>query len=111
MTTILQVEKSELEELIRDIVKQAVSEAQPPQSEPSDRIGLTEAMELTGLKESAIYKRTMTGEIPFQKFGKRLVFSRKDLNEWIESKTISRLPASEIMSKKLSESVHRRRSN
>lgn len=107
MTTILQVEKNELEELIRDIVKQAVSEAQPPQSEPSDRIGLAEAMELTGLKESAIYKRTMTGEIPFQKFGKRLVFSRQSLIDWRDSLTKPVPSASDIMSGRLAKAVRK----
>jgi excisionase family DNA binding protein len=101
---------SELVELIANEVETRIHRAEYHEP-PQDRIGLNEAMELTGLKESAIYKRTMTGEIPFQKFGKRLVFSRKDLNEWIEARTISRLPASEVMSNRLAESVRKRRSN
>lgn len=108
MNTILQVEKNDLQEIIRECVRQAIIEARPTLPEQSERIGMAEAMKMTGLKESAIYKRTMKGEIPFQKFGKRLVFSRKQLNEWIESRTKSKHSPDYIMTENLAKSAQKR---
>lgn len=39
------------------------------------------------ISKSTIYKNTMDGTIPFQRFGKRrLVFKADDLDQWLESK-------------------------
>jgi excisionase family DNA binding protein len=34
-----------------------------------------------------IYKLTSAGEMPFRKYGRKLVFSRKELIAWAESRT------------------------
>ena len=75
-----------------------------------DRIGLNEACIVLGSKEkpaskAQIYKLTMLNEIPFQKFGKRLVFSRKALQEWMESRTISTSKDSELITGRVSEAA------
>jgi excisionase family DNA binding protein len=43
---------------------------------------------ITGLKVPQIYKLTHRSEIPFKKFGKRLIFSRKEILQWVEYKTL-----------------------
>lgn len=55
--------------------------------EPQDRCYLNDALEVTGLSKSKIYKLTAAGEIPCSQFGSRLVFSRKALLAWVERQT------------------------
>ena len=59
----------------------------PP--EPSDRCQLKDACEITGLSKAAIYKLTSQRKLPHAKFGSRLIFSRRQLTNWVESHTIS----------------------
>lgn len=100
---------SELVDLIGSDLEARFQKAEHEEP-PADRIGLKEAIELIGLKHSAIYKMTMKGEIPHEKFGKRLVFSRKELLTWIESHTIRKPNAEEVISKRLQrEAVKRQR--
>ena len=68
-----------------------------------DRIGLKEALKITGLKHSAIYKMTMNGGIPHEKFGKRLIFSRKELESWIKERTVRKQSPEEIATKHLAQ--------
>lgn len=70
-----------------------------------DRISLHEACELTNQSKSQVYKLTMLNEIPFQKYGKRLVFSRKSLLAWMEKRTISAPSAGDIMENRLAKSA------
>jgi excisionase family DNA binding protein len=77
---------------IEDLIKSAVSHALrefPWEKETSkpDRCHLEEAVEITGLSKSKIYKLTAFGEIPHKHFGGKLVFSRKDLDRWVEENT------------------------
>lgn len=76
-----------------------------PKQEPQDRITLNEACELTGSSKSQIYKLTMLNQIPHQKYGKRLVFSRKELAHWIEKRTISAPEAGDVMTDRLAKSA------
>jgi predicted DNA-binding transcriptional regulator AlpA len=59
-------------------------------SELPDRCTFKEALEITGLSKSALYKRTMDKTIPFKSFGNRLIFSRRELIEWVETNTIAK---------------------
>lgn len=106
MSVILQLNQDELRAEIKNCLIDTIEELKKlPTPEPlPDRIELAEACELTGYQKSAIYKLTMLGEIPFQKYGKRLVFSRKALNEWMKQRTVS--PA-DIMSDRLARSAKR----
>jgi excisionase family DNA binding protein len=78
--------------------KSPKSESNKPQN---DRIGLKEAIGIIGLKQSSIYKMTMTGTIPYEKFGKRLVFSRKQLEEWVQQRTVRKQSPEENASQQL----------
>lgn len=77
--------------------------------EPSqDRITLNEAEKITNLRKSALYKMTMSGTIPHDKYGNRLVFSRKKLEEWVQTRTISKTSPDDIMSDRLVKAAKRR---
>lgn len=55
----------------------------------NDRCTLSEAVEITGLGKSKLYKLTATDDVPVKRYGKKLIFSRRELIEWVESKTVS----------------------
>ena len=68
---------------------------QAPQSAVSDRItDLKEVENLTGYGKSKIYKLTSTGKIPHKLMGNRLVFSRSELLQWLDSSAVTRKPKS-----------------
>ena len=102
MTTILQLEKNELQEIIKDCVRLAIIETQPARPEQPDRIDFNEACEVTGFSKSQMYKLSHLGEIPRSHYGKKLIFSRKSLLEFMEARTISAPAAGKVMSDRLS---------
>jgi predicted DNA-binding transcriptional regulator AlpA len=99
MTTILQMNQEDLQTAIKNCLRESIDEIKRiPSPEPlPDRITLLEACELTGSSKSQIYKLSMLNQIPVSHFGKRLIFSRKKLIEWMESRTISTLKDTEII--------------
>ena len=105
MINIVQLNYEDLQTVIKNCLRDAIQEikAIPDPPKLSDRCTLPEACEITGLSRSLIYKMSMDGTIPKEKYGKRLVFSRKALNEWIEKRTISVSDPDTIMIERLSE--------
>jgi len=97
---VLEARLSNIENLLLDIKHPAKN----PEPVP-DRITLLEACELTNQSKSQVYKLTMLNEIPFQKYGKRLVFSRKNLLAWMEKRTISAPTAGDVMENRLAKSA------
>ena len=82
----------------------SVEKAEPLQ----DRISLYEAIQITGLQKSAIYKMTMASIIPHEKFGKRLVFSRKELLSWVEERITRKQSPDETVMKHLQKGAKKR---
>ena len=106
METILQLNRQELHEEIKNCIRELIGELKTTQAiSLPDRILLSEACEITGLSIASIYSLTHHKKIPYKKFGSRLVFSRKALIEWLDSQT--KLPISEtaITEKKLIKSA------
>lgn len=88
MQTIYQIDKNDLTEVIANIVRETIQNLPKPKEDVKvDRIDIDEVSLLTGLKIPQIYKLTHRNEIPFKKFGKRLVFSRKEVCQWIDYQT------------------------
>jgi excisionase family DNA binding protein len=95
-----------VDELVNLIASEVEARIHRPDKEPlQDRISLNEACELTHSSKSQIYKLTMLNVIPFQKYGKRLVFSRKALLSWMEERTVSLPNAEEVMTDRLAKSA------
>lgn len=109
MNTILQVNKEELRAEIKSVLLEAIEETKnnpaPVPTPLPDLVEILEACQITRQSKSQIYKLTMLNEIPFEKYGKRLIFSRKALYEWMESRTKRPLPPDEIMSRRLATSA------
>lgn len=110
MTNIIQLDYSELQQAIKTCVAEAIAEISviPKQQPLQDRCSLAEAMVITGLSDSQLYKMTSLGTIPFEKYGKRLQFSRRALAQWIEERTMPAPTSEEIMSRKLAKTAKRR---
>ncbi|MDX9930128.1 MAG: helix-turn-helix domain-containing protein [Bacteroidales bacterium] len=101
---------SELEQVISAAVREGLLGLQTPQRPvEEDRIGIDEACRITGYSKATIYKMTFTGEIPFQKFGKRLVFSRQTLSDWMNDRTITTKQADKTVTDRLRNEAKRRR--
>ncbi|MCP2043487.1 helix-turn-helix domain-containing protein [Pontibacter sp. HSC-36F09] len=79
----------QLSTLIQRAVARAIAPTSTPTPKP-DRCTLDEALEITGLSKSKLYKLTSLDEIPHRHYGSRLVFSRKELAEWVEEQTVEK---------------------
>ncbi len=98
---------AQLVDLIASEIESRIKKVEP-QTLQQDRIGLRQATELVGLTPSAIYKLTMTGAIPFKKYGNRLVFSRQELDAWMEERTVRKQSPEEIASQQLARVARKR---
>ena len=77
-------------EIIAGIVHDAISDAkQKAQAEVMNIDDAVVFLKENGLPitKKSLYGKTFSGTIPFKRIGKRLVFSRKELLQWIESRT------------------------
>ena len=110
MTTILQMNQEDLRTAFKSFFCESLEEIKkiPTPAPLPDRITLLEACELTDQSKSQIYKLTMLNEIPFQKYGKRLVFSRRSLLAWMEERTISSYSANDVITERLSKTAKKR---
>jgi excisionase family DNA binding protein len=93
-----------MESLLYEIKNEPPSVTQ----ELPDRCNLKDACIETGLSESKIYKAVMDRDIPFMKYGRRLVFSRKALREWVEERTIKPICPDTAMTERLEKTAKKR---
>lgn len=100
---------SNIEKLLLNLnlAKKEIPAAQP------ENLTLDQAVDF--LRENALpttkaqlYKLTSLGEIPVCKVGKRLVFSRKDLLNWLESRKTIKVSSHVHAAEKLANSARRR---
>lgn len=85
-TDIILTSKEELTEIIQSSVRKIFSEQQSStQIELPDIVPIEEAMKITNLARATIYCLVHEKKIPFYKKGKKLLFSRKKLFEWIQA--------------------------
>jgi len=98
MTTIVQFDYSELQTVVKNCLVDAIQEIRsiPTREEVADRCMFPEACEILGISPSKLYKLSMNGEVPADKFGRRLVFSRKKLVEWMELNTFPKQSPVEV---------------
>jgi hypothetical protein len=84
--------KEELTEIVRKAVSLAViqSEKSKPQVETLDMDGMLKLLAEHGYKTSKaqIYKFTSLKLIPYMKLGSKLLFSRKEILEWLKNTSI-----------------------
>lgn len=110
MTSIIQLELNDLEQIVKKCLSDALKEviAQPAKSEKIEKCDITEVSEITGLRKSAIYKLTMMDSIPHLKFGKRLVFNRSEVEAWLNERTVRKNSPDEIATLALSKAASKK---
>ena len=79
-------------EMISDLLSQEIQKAVNPTNEP-DILKIDQALNFLSLQgwpttKQTIYNLVFKKEIPYRKVGRRVVFSRKELLQWIESRTV-----------------------
>ena len=85
MTKIIVTTKDELQELIQESVKSAITE-QNSQSQEQDKImSLQETAMFLNLAQQTVYGYTSKHLIPFIKKGKKLYFQKSELEKWLLS--------------------------
>ena len=96
-------------QLLEIIEQKAASKVQEPKQEPKDdRAGIDEIKLLTGLSKSQIYKLSMLNAIPNRKFGRKLVFSIKQVTEWMEQQTTGKETSKEKAARQLAKLAMKR---
>lgn len=78
--------EQEFRQIIREELRAVLNNEDVQISGPADEgfISLDQATEFLKLKKSSIYNRVHNGTIPFHKAGKRLLFKKSELAEWIK---------------------------
>ncbi len=98
-------EEEELKALIRGCTREEIEsilQGMTQKETVPERLNLQEASEYLGVSKSYIYKLTHTRMIPFNKFGRRVIFYTKELDEWILQNAI-RIKTKEEIEKEASE--------
>ena len=90
---LIDVTMSELESLIRTVIKEEISRLNGPTRELQDEefVNIKEASKLIRYSTSSIYRKVCERTIPFHKVGpKRIVFKPKELIDWVGNKRLKK---------------------
>jgi excisionase family DNA binding protein len=79
--------RKELKEALREVLMEFFAEWVLPANE-NDFLNVTQAARLLNLAEATVYEKTSLKKIRHYKKGKRILFKRSDLIEWMETGTI-----------------------
>lgn len=79
--------EQQLRQLIRDEIKSVISgeDSNVGGDNETGFITIDQAAEYLKMSKSAIYKLTMSGDIPKHKNGRRLLFTKVELAEWVKA--------------------------
>jgi len=110
MIQIIQLDRQDLRSEIRDCLQEYLEDIKklptPNIVELPDICDFNEACGIVGYSKSKMYKETSNGTVPFKKYGKRLIFSRQQLAEWMKSRTTN--SPREIMATKMAKELRNR---
>lgn len=109
-------------EQLRVVVSQAVEAIIPRLAEhqrqmsvrkPKENLSLTDAVELLAemgvpTTRSTLYNLTFRNKIPYRKIGRRTVFSRQELLQWVEKRTLHVEDESIEMRQRIARSANRK---
>ena len=88
MTKYVFCSEIELQELISTSIKDAIQKAQSiwqtNQEEQEEILNADQAAKLLKIAKQTLYSKTSRQEIPFMKRGKKLIFKKSDLLEYLE---------------------------
>ncbi len=101
----------QLLEIIEQKTAARKTEPKPESVTKNDRTGIKDIKLLTGLSYSQLYKLTANNAIPHRKFGKRLVFSIKQVTEWMELQTTGKETSKQKAARQLAKLAMKRAKN
>jgi len=80
-------EKEELQALIKESIHEEIEDFLKGLNQKTipERLSLEEAAQYLGVSKSYMYKFTHTRKIPFHKFGRRVIFYTKELDDWVSN--------------------------
>ena len=84
---ILQLDRSELSDVVKQAISKALSEVQFPeqtQQEPDQLLTVEQCAEFLKLSKATIYGLISKGELPVMKRSKRCYFSRLELVQYLK---------------------------
>lgn len=86
-TILISMPVADLQTIIVDCVNTCLKSHLPenPAQEQDSLLNITQAAELLGLSVPTLYSKVSKREIPVNKQGNRLYFSRLELTEWIKT--------------------------
>ncbi|MCX7928991.1 MAG: helix-turn-helix domain-containing protein [Patescibacteria group bacterium] len=93
MQEVILIAKNDFEQLLKD-VQEIKTMLYEKVTEQDEIMNVQEVAKLLNLNESAIYHKVCYKQIPYMKQGKKLLFSKKELMEWLKSsraKTLNEL--------------------
>lgn len=79
----LEVRKEDLEAFGQKLLEQAIALKKASPSDAKEILNVNEAADLTGLARQTLYGMTSQRTIPFFKRGKRILFKRSELEQWL----------------------------
>jgi excisionase family DNA binding protein len=110
--------KEELQSIIKESIHEEIETIlkRLDQKTIPERMNLADTAQYLGVSKSSMYKLTMTRKIPFNKFGRRIFFYTKDIDNWLKdnaphykSRDEIANEAAEYMSKVAKKKLDRRR--
>ncbi|MBN2611118.1 MAG: hypothetical protein JXB00_06140 [Bacteroidales bacterium] len=115
MNTIIQLDREELRSEFRTCLRELINEIRelPAQPEPPKRMTVEDTVQYfrdngIPITKSKLYKDSMLKTIPVEKFGKRLVFDRKKIDEWIGERTVAKSKVNNIATERLAREANRK---
>jgi excisionase family DNA binding protein len=104
-------EKEELEELVRESVRQEIESLMKTLNQKStpERLTLAEAAQYLGIKRATMYGRTSARKIPFYKLGRNIFFYKKELDDWIGNTSHRYRTMDDLASEQLAKMAQRKR--
>jgi excisionase family DNA binding protein len=79
----LEVSKDDLEAFGQKLLEQAIAFKKAAPQDAKEILNVNEASDLTGLARQTLYGMTSQRTIPFFKRGKRILFKRSELEQWL----------------------------
>ncbi len=84
--------KEELKSLIKDCLTELiVFKSNPENTDSKELLTVADLSQLLGIAKQTVYDKIVRKEIPYHKTGKKLLFRRSEIDEWIDSKRVKTL--------------------
>ena len=84
MNQIILTTPEELRAIVSESVSQTLAKNEPDNLTPDAAVGVLEQHGFL-ISKARLYKLTAKGDVPFRKYGNKLLFSRRELLSWAES--------------------------